>query len=333
MTQKNISAIINYVNLYVDKEGVAMDPLTHTAIGLAVAKVTGNPAVLSEPATMCIVAGSVFPDIDILLQKWGDAIYLKNHRGVTHSILGLIASSLLIGGAAALFYHTSFVSMFLWALLGSFSHAFFDTLNAFGAKLLWPILDKKYSLNMLITFDPVFISLLAGYIFTGGIVGNCLMAAFLIYFASRGITKLFVIRELYTLYGDEYGRISLLPSMKGLFKWHFILEGRDFNIVGEKDILRNRIRIVKKLEKVQDAKVKKVLFSAVGRFFSEFTPVFHISCEKDGDIKRYVFIDMRYYLNNKFLHHAVLELDKNNSVIKQTFNPYSINRSCIIGSE
>lgn len=310
-----------------------MDPLTHTAIGLAVAKVTGNPVILSEPATMCIIVGSVFPDIDILLQKWGDAMYLKNHRGVTHSILGLIASSLLIGAAATLIYHTSFLSMFLWALLGCFSHAFFDTLNAFGAKLLWPILDKKYSLGMLITFDPVFICLLVGYIFAGDVIGKYCMAAFLIYFASRGMAKLFVIRELFAKYGDEYERISLLPSMKGLFKWHFILESRDFNIVGEKDILQNSIRIVKKLEKVQDSEVNNVLYSAVGRFFSEFTPVFHIACEKDGDINRYVFIDMRYYLKNKFLHHAVVELDENNFVVKQTFNPYSIKRSCEISAK
>lgn len=310
-----------------------MDPFTHTAIGLAVAKVTGNPVAMAEPATMCIVVGSVFPDIDILLQKWGDAMYLKNHRGVTHSILGLIASSLLIGGAAALIYQTGFLTMFLWALLGCFSHAFFDTLNAFGAKLLWPILDKKYSLGMLITFDPVFISLLAGYIFGGRVIGIYCIMAFLVYFASRGATKLFLIRELYAKYGNEYERISIFPSMKGLFKWHFILEGSEYNIIGEKDILRNRIKIVKKLEKVQDPEVKSVLLSAVGRFFSEFTPVFHIACEKEGGINRYVFIDMRYYVKNKFLHHAVVELDENKSVVKQTFNPYSMNRCCMISSK
>ena len=108
------------------------------------------------------------------------------------------------------------------------------------------------------------------------------------------------------------------------------MRGRDYNIVGEKDILKNRIRIIKKLKKVQDDRVKNVMFSAVGRFFSEFTPVFHIACEKDGSINRYVFIDMRYYLKNKFLHHAIVELDENDSVVKQTFNPYSINRSCMI---
>jgi Predicted membrane-bound metal-dependent hydrolases len=308
-----------------------MDPLTHTVIGLAVAKVTGNPVIMSEPATICIVAGSVFPDIDIMLQKWGDVMYLKNHRGVTHSIVGLLVSSALIAGVVSLvFGNTSFLNMFLWALLGCFSHAFFDTLNAFGAKLLWPILDKKYSLGVLITFDPVFIGLLAGYTFAGEVIGRYCMVVFLLYFASRGISKIFVIRELYKKYGNEFEHISLLPSMKGLFKWHFILEGKDYNVIGEKDVLRNRIRIVKKLKKIQDEKTRSVLFSAVGRFFSEFTPVFHIACEKDGGINRYIFIDMRYYLKNKFLHHAVLELDENNSVVKQTFNPYSMNRSCTL---
>lgn len=308
-----------------------MDPLTHTVIGLAVAKVTGNPVVMSDPATVCIVAGSVFPDIDILLQKWGDLMYLKNHRGVTHSIVGLVISSALIAGSVSLMFGGSnFFNLFLWSLLGCFSHAFFDTLNAFGAKLLWPILDKKYSLGMLITFDPAFIGLLIGYIFAGGAVSKYCMVAFLLYFASRGVAKLFVIRELYNKFGDEYERISLLPSMKGLFKWHFILEGKDYNIIGEKDIFRNKIRIVKKLKKVQEEKAQNLLLTAVGRFFSEFTPVYHIACEKKGNVNRYVFIDMRYYLKNKFLHHAVVELDENDSVIKQTFNPYSMNRSCMI---
>jgi inner membrane protein len=308
-----------------------MDPLTHTVIGLAVAKVTGNPISMSDPATMCIVAGSVFPDIDILMQKWGDLIYLKNHRGITHSIPGLLISSALIAAVSSLVYHNSgFFSMFLWALLGCLSHAFFDFFNAYGAKILWPMLDKKYSLGMLITFDPVFIGLLAGYIFTDTNVKNYFMAAFLVYFASRALARLMILRELNRKYRNEYNRISLLPSMKGLFKWHFILDGDDCYIIGEKDIIRNRIRIVKKLYKVKAAKSENVMCSAVGQFFREFTPLFHVASEKIDGITRYVFTDMRYYLRNNFLHHAVLEIDENNLVIRQTFNAYSMNRSRMI---
>lgn len=308
-----------------------MDPITHAVIGLAVAKATGNTVALAEPATLCIIAGSMIPDIDILLQRWGDMTYLKNHRGATHSIPGLIVSSAFIAGVMSLIFHGSgFLNLFLWALAGCISHAFFDLFNTYGAKLLWPFRGKKYSLGMLMSFDPLFAGLLSGYVFIGGRIGNLMLAAFGIYFASRGAARFLVMKELHRKYGSLYERISLLPSMKGLLKWHFVLEGSGFDIIGEKDILRNRIRIVKKLAKSADSKDDRVTSSPVGQFFSEFTPLSNVAVEKSGGIKRYVFTDMRYYVRNKFLHHAVLELDENNRIVRQTFNPYSMNRNCII---
>ena len=47
-------------------------------------------------------------------------------------------------------------------------------------------------------------------------------------------------------------------------------------------------------------------------------------------ITRYVFIDMRYYMRDKFLHHAILEMDENGQIITSSFNPYSIKRVSII---
>lgn len=308
-----------------------MDPITHAVIGLTVAKATGNTAALTEPATLCIIAGSMIPDIDILLQKWGDITYLKNHRGVTHSIPGLVVSSALIAGIMSfIFQGAGFLNLFLWAMAGCFSHAFFDLFNTYGAKLLWPFRGKKYSLGMLMTFDPLFIGLLSGYAFIDGEIGNMMLATFTIYFASRGAARILVMKELHRKYGSICERISLLPSMKGLLKWHFVLEGNSCDIIGEKDIMRNRIRIVKKLEKSADTKNDRVMLSPVGQFFSEFTPLSNVAFEMTDGVKRYVFTDMRYYVRNNFLHHAVLELDENNVIIRQTFNPYSMNRNCTI---
>lgn len=310
-----------------------MDPVTHTVIGMAVAKVSGHPVALNDPATMCIIAGSVIPDADILLQKWGDYVYLKNHRGVSHSIPGLVVSSMLIAGVMSLFYQNSSIwSMFLWALVGCLSHAFFDIFNSYGAKVLWPVFDRKYTLGLLIIFDPVFMGLLGGFLFTEGTWKYVFIAAFVLYLVSRAVTRAAIAKELQSRYGDEFDRISILPSMTGLFRWHFILEGSEYNIIGEKNVLRNTIRIVKRLHKQDDAADEKVLYSPVGRFFSEFTPFFHVKCEKNGDITKYVFIDMRYYIRNDFLHHAVLEVDRNQSVVRQTFHPYSKQRSCMISS-
>ncbi len=309
-----------------------MDPLTHTAIGLAVAKVTGNAALISDPATMCIVAGSVFPDIDILLQKKGDMAYLKNHRGATHSLVGTVGSSAFIAGMACLIYgNPHFLTMFFWALLGCWAHVIFDLFNSYGAKLFWPFIKKKFSLGMMITFDPVFIGLLAGYIFAGSKLDKIFLAVFILYFAYRVFAWILTVRTLEKTFGDSYEKISLLPSLKGLYKWHFILEAEDCSIICEKSFLRNRIKIVKRLNNTSDARADHIMDSETGRFFSEFTPVYHVSCEKNGRNNRYIFTDMRYFLRNKFLHHAVVETDENDLVIKQTFNPYSMSRCCVIG--
>jgi inner membrane protein len=300
---------------------------------LAVSKITGNPLLLSDAATIGIVAGSVFPDVDILLQKWGDYVYLKNHRGITHSIPGLVISSLLIGAALSLIYqNTSFVSIFLWTLLGSFSHVIFDLFNSYGAKLLWPLSDRKFSIGMLVSFDPVLIISLAGFVFFKNGIDYMLLAALPVYLLLKAGVRHWALMKLKARYGDRYEKISLLPAITKPFRWHLILHGKERDVIGEKKLFRNKIRVVRTMEKAEDKGLESVMLSETGRFFSEFTPLCHVACEKDGEIDRYVFSDMRYYLKDDFLHHAVVEVDKNNQVVSQTFNPYSLNRSCTIPS-
>jgi inner membrane protein len=82
--------------------------------------------------------------------------------------------------------------------------------------------------------------------------------------------------------------------------------------------------------KSADSEHVNVLESPVGQFFSEFTPHYNIAEEMVDGNKRYVFTDLRYYMKNNFLHHAVLELDEKGMIVRQTFNPYSMNRNCVI---
>lgn len=309
-----------------------MDPVTHAVIGMTVAKITGNGIVLSEPATVGIVVGSVFPDIDILMQKMGDYVYLKNHRGATHSIFGLAVSAMFIALVLSGFYQgSSILNLFLWSMVGCLSHTFFDIFNSYGAKLFWPFYDKKFSLSLLIVFDPMLLAVLAGYVVSRGDTRKIFLGVAVAYLVSRVVMRLWVTSGLKRKFNNCV-RISVLPSMTGLLRWHFILETKDYNIVGEKNVLRRGERIIKTLCKIQDEALDKILYSPVGEFFSEFTPLFHVACEKAGEITRYIFIDMRYYVRNKFLHHAVLEVDSNNSIVKETFHPYSMNRSNLIST-
>jgi inner membrane protein len=311
-----------------------MDPVTHAVIGMTIAKAAGNGIDPSNPASMGIIIGSVFPDIDILFQKWGDYVYLKNHRGASHSVPGLVASAAFIAAVLGVFYPGSSVfSIFLWSLLGCFSHTLIDVFNSYGAKLLWPLCERKFSLSLLIIFDPVMICTLLGYIFTSGSLQYLFIAMFACYLLSRVIMRLAVKRGLVKWFGENYKKISLLPSMTGLFRWHFVLEDDNCSIIGEKNILRNSVKVIRKLEKLGNAALDNALRSPVGRFFKEFTPLFHIAYEQAGSITRFVFIDLRYYIRNNFLHHAVLEIDESDGSVRQTFNPYSMNRANTISAK
>lgn len=305
-----------------------MDPVTHAIIGISVAKITGNHLSLSDAASMALVVGAVFPDIDILLQKWGDQVYLKHHRGATHSFPGMVASSVLISVALCFLYKESrFSGLFLWALLGCFSHVFFDIFNAYGAKLLWPFSKKKFSIGLMILFDPVLGIILLGYIFYPGKISNLFLVLFSAYFFLRGWMREHVRWILKRKCGNDFKKINVLPSMMGLFRWHFILETEECNVIGEINTFNRDIKMMQKLYKLKDESViEKALLSPLGSFFMDFTPLYHIGVETIGEIKRYTFVDMRYYYKDNFLHHAFLEMDESDEVVKSTFNPYSIHR-------
>ena len=308
-----------------------MDPVTHAVIGAAISKISGNAVSFTDPATIAVVIGAIFPDADILMQKWGDYVYLKNHRGASHSLLGLAVSSLFIGAVLSEVYHgTSFFQLFLWALLGCFSHTFFDIFNSYGAQLLWPFNVKKFSLSLLLVFDPIFIGTLIGYIATQGSKQYLFLGSFIIHMLSRVLMRISVRVQLRKRFKGLYDSISILPSMTGLFRWSCILENEACSVIGESNILGRSVKIIRKLNKLQKVDREKALLSPVGQFFKEFTPLFHIASEKSQGTTKYTFTDMRYYLRNNFLHHAILELDENDSVIKASFNPYSIHRNCTI---
>ncbi len=71
-----------------------MDNLTHSLVGLAIAK-AGLERASPAATTVCIIAANA-PDADILTAFQGSWVYLHNHRGLTHSIVGTLALALLI---------------------------------------------------------------------------------------------------------------------------------------------------------------------------------------------------------------------------------------------
>ena len=74
-----------------------MDNITHTLTGLAISQAGFNRK--TRFATLAILVGSNLPDVDSVSGFWGSVTYLQHHRGITHSIVGVAALGLALGGA------------------------------------------------------------------------------------------------------------------------------------------------------------------------------------------------------------------------------------------
>lgn len=310
-----------------------MDPITHAAVGLSIAILAGEPLAAVNPAIIGCVAGAVIPDGDIIMQLKGHYAYLKNHRGISHSVPMMFAYSGLITGLLWLMFGSiDLWRVFFLALLGCFSHIALDITNSYGAQVLWPLFKKRITLDLLLIYDPMLIivcmliilpytrSVIPPYIavlmFAGYLVLRYLMKKL-----ARGIA----VRKLDGKYNFDHFRI--MPSMIGLIKWHFILSTGKEKVIGEVNLFPRRFRIIDIKKNIDQKLYKLAIETPVAKFFSQFTPIFHVDCEKKEDCYIFRFIDLRYYMARDFLHHATAVINRDLEIVASLFHPYTKSRN------
>ena len=136
-----------------------MDTVTHGLTGWLVARALPDDWKGEHPgiATAVVALGSVLPDADNAASLLGSEMYLRVHRGLSHSLLGIAVSSLVLALLFARFGKWKDAKrLFLLALLGQISHVVLDLLNAYGTQVLQPFSDARLSLDLLFVVDLVF---------------------------------------------------------------------------------------------------------------------------------------------------------------------------------
>jgi len=243
----------------------------------------------------------------------------------------------LYGGAIAitlslLYPEASFLKMYLYAVAGCFSHLLLDITNSYGAQILWPIYNKKITLDLLLVYDPMLIIVSLAIIIPS--VKNKIhpiitLTILLIYFFIRYWMKLYVKKKVESYFKDQ-GNILLIrvmPSMVGFVKWHFVIKIKGKRIIGECNLLSRKIRIIEVMGDLDKKLFRAIRDTKVAKFFAEFTPLFHIKCDKTDRGYVYSFIDLRYYIAKDFLHHATAIMDENFKLITSVFHPYRKTRN------
>jgi len=148
-----------------------MDNLTHSLVGIAAAK-AGLEKLSPGTTFLCVLAANA-PDSDIVVLLFGDRwSFLEHHRGITHSIVGVLSLAIIL---PVLFYlfdvllaklhkrpkRFVFSGLLLSSLIVSATHPLLDWTNNYGIRFLLPWNHRWFYGDFVFIVDP-FVWLILG---------------------------------------------------------------------------------------------------------------------------------------------------------------------------
>jgi len=293
-----------------------MDSLSHALIGIAVAGFSGQPLSFYDPIYLAAILGAQAPDFDIIAQLKGNFSYLRQHRAASHSIPGLAIWSLLIGASLHFFVpQTNILALLGWAFAGGLSHIIIDYFNTHGAAILWPVRKERKSLCLLNVVDPILLVLMMSLYPLNLTMTQLSLSTFFIitaYIALRIILRSRARKHLKALFDNQkIMHLSVMPSLKRILFWDFVLETEDRHLVGQLGALYPLLEINASLPKQRT--LSNVSMQAqktpLWTFFANFTPFLYFEEEQDTNSRAVKIYDLRYILNKQFLHHGTIFFD------------------------
>ncbi|THF82627.1 metal-dependent hydrolase [Cohnella fermenti] len=219
-----------------------MDSGTHLVFGLGLGGLAlTDPALAAEPygpvaVLIGTVLGSQAPDADMLLRFKSNADYIKNHRGLSHSIPAVLGWTVLITLVLALvFPSVPWTHLGAWVLLAVVVHVFTDLFNSYGTQAARPVSKRWIAWNIIHIFDPfIFLSHVAAIVLWASgwaeprAIFPVLYVIVAVYYGWRAWVHRRIEAKLPALdeqrrEGDRY---FLLPTLS-LYRWNVVRESQD----------------------------------------------------------------------------------------------------------
>jgi inner membrane protein len=298
-----------------------LDTGTHVVMGIALGGLaTLDPVVASNSVTatsvlIATIAGSQIPDIDTVLKLRNNAIYIRNHRGVTHSIPAVLLWPLiLIAVIYPFFPGANLLHLWGWTFAAVFFHVFVDIFNAYGTQALRPFTSKWVALGVINTFDPIIFGIHVAAIVIwviGADPGYTFLGMFIVlfgYYLLRFYAQAKVRDAVRKIIPDATDIITS-PTMKFNF-WRIAAMNEEEFFVGR--AMGTNIVIYDRFKRVPVPKTP-VLEAAkkdsnLAAFLS-FSPVYRWELDEYDDHYEVRFIDLRYRSNGHYPFVAVVQLD------------------------
>jgi inner membrane protein len=220
-----------------------MDPFTHTLVGLTAAK-AGLERLSPLATTVCMLAANS-PDSDVVVglvsDRWD---YLHHHRGITHSIVGVIGLALIVPAiiwmGERIFARlrrtrprTRFRGLLLASLIVTATHPLMDWTNNYGVRPFLPWSGRWFYGDLVFIVDPYILLLAGGAAFLATRAGWLRMVPWVLLATGFvALTFLVASRPDPSLAGINIARVVLLVGIVSLvlvrvFGW---LRGRERTI-------------------------------------------------------------------------------------------------------
>jgi inner membrane protein len=304
-----------------------LDTGTHILMGVALGSIaTLDPAVAHDPflshaVLIGTLAGSQAPDIDTILKLRNNAKYIRNHRGITHSIPAVWLWSVFITCVIFFFYpYVNVFHLWCWTFIAVAVHVFVDIFNAYGTQALRPFTKKWIALGVINTFDPVifalhligigllFLDAHPGYIFLA--IYAIIAVYYIVRFRQQAQIKQAVHKEI-----PNAERIITVPTLR-FREWHLAITAKDYFYVGR--FKNGRIHILDKFEKCplpDDPVIEAAKKDENVAAFLSFSPVYRWELNEYNDHYEVRFTDLRYRSKDYYPFVAVVQLDRDLNIV------------------
>lgn len=304
-----------------------MDTGTHVVMGVAISGLAlSDPVVSAETITMSavftgIIVGSLIPDIDTVLKLRNNAVYIRHHRGITHSIPAVLLWPLILTILLMfLMPGANFMHVWAWTFLAVFLHVFVDIFNAYGTQALRPFSHKWVAIGVINTFDPIIfvLHILAIGVWSFGVAPiypflalyTIIFFYYLLRFAVKAAVKHAVANTI-----PDADEIIIAPTMH-FFQWRVAASSESYHYVGRAYGRSITIYDQFSREPLPDfPEVKAALKDSNVKAFTSFSPIYRWEITKIGDLCEVRLIDLRYRNKDYYPFVAVAHVDSELNVV------------------
>ena len=304
-----------------------MDTGTHVVMGVALGGLaTLDPVVSQDPALFnAVLAGTLIgsqaPDFDTVLKLRNNAVYIRNHRGLTHSIPAIIFWGLLIASVIYLFVpEVSFLHLWLWTFFAVIFHVFVDIFNAYGTQGLRPFTNSWVALGYINTFDPyIFFLHVAGIVAwilgaDPGITFLVIYGIIALYYVKRYFDRREIVKKIHEVFPTTE-KVATSPTIKQNH-WRVAITTTDRFYVGT--VEHGHIQLMDTFERIEmpDTKILNIAKKDknISAFLS-FSPVYVWEVHEYEHFTEVRFNDLRYRSKGYYPFVAIAHIDHDDQVI------------------